>query len=77
MIRPWQLGDRFRPLGMSGTKLVSDLLNDLKLTYSERQQTAVLLSGNEIAWVIGRRIDHRFRITNSTKRMALISLVNQ
>lgn len=68
-IRPWQPGDRFRPLGLNGQKLVSDLLNDLKLTRTEREQTAVLLSGDEIAWVIGRRIDHRFRITNQTSRI--------
>ncbi len=68
-IRPWQPGDRFRPLGLNGHKLVSDLLNDLKLTRSEREQTAVLLSRAEIAWVIGRRIDHRFRVTGQTTRI--------
>lgn len=66
-VRPWRQGDRFRPLGLNGHKLVSDLLNDLKLSRSEREQTAVLLSGEQIAWVIGRRIDHRFRVTNETK----------
>ncbi|MFD2572749.1 tRNA lysidine(34) synthetase TilS [Spirosoma soli] len=72
-IRPWRLGDRVRPLGLQGHKLVSDLLNDLKLTRSEREQTAVLLSGAQIAWVIGRRIAHPFRITEQTKRMARLS----
>ncbi len=71
-IRPWQSGDRFRPLGLNGHKLVSDLLNDLKLTRTEREQTAVLLSGDEIAWVIGRRIDHRFRVTGETKRIGRV-----
>ncbi|MVM36896.1 tRNA lysidine(34) synthetase TilS [Spirosoma sp. HMF3257] len=68
-IRPWRQGDRFRPLGLNGHKLVSDLLNDLKLGRTEREQTAVLLSGDQIAWVIGRRIDHRFRIQTETKRI--------
>ena len=72
-IRPWQSGDRFRPLGLNGHKLVSDLLNDLKLARTEREQTAVLLSDDEIAWVIGYRIDHRFRITGETKRIAKFS----
>ena len=75
-IRPWQLGDRFRPLGLSGTKLVSDLLNDLKLPRAEREQTAVVLSGNEIAWVIGHRIGHLFRVTAETNRILMVSLVN-
>lgn len=70
MIRPWQQGDRMRPLGMGGHKLVSDVLNDLKLSRMEREQTAVLVSGHGIVWVIGRRIDHRFRIVAETKRIA-------
>lgn len=76
-IRPWQLGDRFRPLGLNGSKLVSDLLNDLKLTRPERDQTAVLLSGDQIAWVIARRIAHPFRVTGETKRIGMISFVNE
>lgn len=76
IIRPWQLGDRFRPLGMTGSRLVSDLLNDLKLTRPERGQTAVLVSGGQIAWVIGRRIDHRFRITGPTRQIAQFTCRN-
>ena len=68
-IRLWKQGDRFRPLGLNGHKLVSDLLNDLKLSRSEREQTTVLLSGNQIAWVIGRRIAHNFRVNSETKRI--------
>lgn len=73
-IRPWQLGDRFRPLGLNGHKLVSDLLNDLKLSRPEREQTTVLLSGDQIAWVIGRRIDHRYRVTAETMRVVQLRL---
>ena len=76
IIRPWKTGDRFRPLGMRGTKLVSDLLNDLKLTRTEREQTAVLLSGNQIAWVIGRRMTHEFRVTDATQRIISVSPVD-
>ncbi|UFH51870.1 tRNA lysidine(34) synthetase TilS [Spirosoma sp. KNUC1025] len=76
-IRPWRQGDRFRPLGLNGHKLVSDLLNDLKLSRSERERTAVLLSGDSIAWVIGRRIDHRFRITPTTQRVCQLTLLNR
>lgn len=73
-IRPWQLGDRFRPLGLNGTKLVSDLLNDQKVSRTERERVAVLLTGNEIAWVVGRRIGHAFRITNETKQVIEVSV---
>ncbi|QIP14084.1 tRNA lysidine(34) synthetase TilS [Spirosoma aureum] len=69
-IRTWHQGDRFHPLGLNGHKLVSDLLNDLKLTRSEREQAIVLLSADQIVWVAGRRIDHRYRITAKTKQIA-------
>lgn len=69
-IRPWRQGDRMRPLGMGGHKLVSDVLNDMKLSRTEREQAAVLVSGHAIAWVIGRRIDHRFRVVSDTKQIA-------
>jgi tRNA(Ile)-lysidine synthase len=72
-IRLWKQGDRLRPLGLKGHKLVSDLLNDLKLSRLEREQTVVLLSGGEIAWVVGWRIAHRFRITAQTRKIARFS----
>ncbi|MBD2703252.1 tRNA lysidine(34) synthetase TilS [Spirosoma sp. BT702] len=68
-IRPWQQGDRFHPLGLKGSKLVSDLLNDLKVSRSERSNTNVLLSKGAIVWVIGRRISHLFRVTDDTCRI--------
>ena len=72
-IRPWKQGDKLRPLGLNGHKLVSDLLNDRKLTRTEREQTLVLLSGDEIAWVIGQRIGHRFRVTAQTRKIVRVS----
>ncbi|AKD56282.1 tRNA lysidine(34) synthetase TilS [Spirosoma radiotolerans] len=72
-IRRWKQGDKVQPLGLKGHKLVSDLLNDLKLSRSEREQTVVLLSGGEIAWVVGRRIGHRFRVTAQTRQIAQFS----
>lgn len=68
-IRPWQQGDRFQPLGMKGTKLVSDVLTDGKVNRSEREQTPVLLSAHQIAWVIGHRIGHPFRIRPETTQV--------
>ncbi|GAB3698024.1 tRNA lysidine(34) synthetase TilS [Spirosoma flavus] len=76
-IRPWQQGDRFRPLGLKGSKLVSDLLNDLKLDRTERGNANVLLANGAIAWVIGCRISHLFRITAETKRVVRITMVGR
>ncbi len=72
-LRSWQQGDRFRPLGLAGTKLVSDLLNDLKLEQRDRAQTLVLLAGHDIAWVVGRRISHRFRVRPDTRRLVRLT----
>ena len=68
-VRRWQEGDRFRPLHMPGHKLVSDLLNDRKVSLPERCRTAVLVSGEEIGWVVGHRLAHGARVTEKTKRI--------
>lgn len=73
-IRNWQEGDRFQPLGMSGTKKVSDYLIDIKMPLPEKSKQLVLESDGEIVALLGHRIDHRFRITNSTKTIYFVRL---
>lgn len=65
-IRRWKAGDKFQPLGMKGRKKISDFLKDKKASLFEKERTWVLISGNQIAWVIGYQIDHRFRIKENT-----------
>ena len=66
--RFWQQGDRFRPLGMRGTKLVSDFYNDLGFTTFQKKTTPILVDANDqIVWIVGHRIDDRFKITEKTK----------
>jgi tRNA(Ile)-lysidine synthase len=67
-IRNWEQGDRFQPLNLKGSKLVSNLLNDLKVSQRERETCLVLLADGEIAWVMGYRIAHKFRITDATTK---------
>lgn len=67
-----QAGDRFQPFGMRGTRLVSDFLTDLKLNRFEKERQPLLLSGEDIVWVVGRRADHRFRVTEATRRVYCI-----
>ena len=55
VLRHWRQGDRFQPFGMKGTKLVSDLFNDLKLDYSHKKRTWLLEADGEIIWVVGQR----------------------
>lgn len=73
-VRPMQPGDRFCPLGLNGTKLLSDFLTDLHLSIrNKRRQLVVADATGQIVWVVGRRIDHRFRITDQTTDTLLIA----
>lgn len=67
-LRKWQAGDRFHPLGMTGSKLLSDFFVDQKMTTRQKEACRVLTTANgEIVWVVGRRIDDRFKVTDKTK----------
>ena len=65
-VRRWQEGDWFVPFGMSGRKKLSDFLIDKKVSMAEKSRQFVLLSGDDIVWVIGRRLDDRYAITRKT-----------
>ncbi|MCH7974980.1 MAG: tRNA lysidine(34) synthetase TilS [Bacteroidetes bacterium] len=67
-LRLWRDGYRFNPLGLGGSKLVSDLLTEAKVPASQRADQLVLLSGGSIVWVVGRRLAEEARIVSSTKR---------
>ena len=67
-LRHWQHGDRFHPLGMKGSKLLSDFFVDLKFTEYQKQNVWLLVSADgDILWVVGYRMDDRFKIVNNTK----------
>ncbi len=69
-----QQGDRFCPFGMKGSRLISDFLTDLKLNRFEKERQWLLVSGNDIVWVVGHRSDNRYRVTEDTRRIYCISL---
>ena len=64
-----QIGDRFRPLGMKGFRKLSDFLTDLKIPLPDKQITQVITSGSDIVWVVGHRIDDRYKVTPETKEI--------
>ena len=65
-LRRWREGDWFVPFGMTGKRKVSDFLIDNKVSMAEKERQFVLLSGEDIVWVVGRRIDDRYRLTRES-----------
>jgi tRNA(Ile)-lysidine synthase len=73
-VRHARKGDNFIPFGMHGRKLISDYCIDRKLNAMEKEALWLLCSGKDIVWVIGERIDNRFRVDESTKRVYQLSV---
>ncbi|MBR6805585.1 MAG: tRNA lysidine(34) synthetase TilS [Bacteroidaceae bacterium] len=72
-LRPVQRGDRFRPLGMKGSKLVSDYLTDRKKTLPEKQrQLAVVDRNNNIVWLVGERPAAPYAVTPQTTEVLIL-----
>ncbi len=67
-LRRWKKGDRFRPLGMKGSKLLSDFFNDLGFSTYQKQKVWIMEDANGlILWVVGYRISDKVKISDSTE----------
>lgn len=73
VLRPWQKGDRFIPLGMRSKKKLSDFFTDEKIPLFEKSTIPILESDGEIVWVCGRRLDDRFKVTDKTQAVVRLS----
>ena len=73
-IRRWKAGDHFYPLGMTNKKKLSDYFIDNKCSMIDKEKKLILESCGEIVWIIGDRIDNRFRITETTNKVLIIKL---
>lgn len=69
VLRRWAAGDRIRPLGMEGSRLVSDVLTDARVPVHRRREALVLTSGDEVVWLVGHRIAHAARVRPATARV--------
>jgi tRNA(Ile)-lysidine synthase len=74
-LRNFRPGDRFQPLGVKGTQRLKEFFIDHKIPRFERPKIPLLLSGEMIAWVIGYRIDERFKVREKTQRVLKIEVV--
>lgn len=74
--RRWKAGDRFMPLGMNQAKKISDFLVDEQVPLTDKERVTVVLSGEDIVWVAGYRIDERFKVTAKTQAVLSMRLAH-
>ncbi len=74
-LRTWREGDWFIPFGMRGRKKLSDYFSNRKFSRIEKERTWLLCGGEAIVWVVGERIDDRFRIDRSTKCALIVNFL--
>jgi tRNA(Ile)-lysidine synthase len=73
-VRNFRPGDRFQPLGTKGAQKLKEFFIDHKIPRFERPAIPLLVSGERIAWVVGYRIDERFKITERTKKILKVEI---
>jgi tRNA(Ile)-lysidine synthase len=76
-VRSQHHGDRVQPMGMAGSKKISDLLVDEKWPRLLRDEVVLLTSGEQIAWVAGLRVAQPFRVKPTTRQLLFLQLSGQ
>jgi len=74
VLKKWEQGEYFQPLGMSGFKKLSDFFVDEKFSIPEKENCWILYSAGKVVWIVGHRIDNRFKITGQTQNILRITI---
>lgn len=75
LLRKWQKGDYFYPFGMNGRKKLSKFFKDEKFSLIQKEKIWLLCSDNQIVWLVGKRMDDRFKVTQNTQTTLKIELL--
>lgn len=75
LLRKWQSGDVFQPIGMNGqSKKLSKFFKDEKFSLTDKENTWLLWSGNKMVWIVGHRQDERFKVSDTTQTIVKIAM---
>tara|TARA_B100000902_G_scaffold27181_1_gene32734 strand:- start:10749 stop:12071 length:1323 start_codon:yes stop_codon:yes gene_type:complete len=77
VLRKWNRGDHFVPLGIKGKKKISDFFIDKKISIPNKENIWLLCSGKEIVWIVNYRISEMFKITETSKKMYIVQLLEK
>jgi tRNA(Ile)-lysidine synthase len=77
IMRRWKAGDWFIPFGMNGKKKLSDYFTDRKFSLKDKKEAWVILSGENIVWIVNERSDNRYKITDESKNIFIIEYVDK
>ncbi|MDE6285885.1 MAG: tRNA lysidine(34) synthetase TilS, partial [Muribaculaceae bacterium] len=72
VLRKWRRGDRIKPFGMSGTRLVSDLFSDAKMTSQQKRDAWLLTRDDRVVWVLGVRTSAHYPVTKRSKSYVVL-----
>jgi tRNA(Ile)-lysidine synthase len=75
ILRQWKNGEKFFPLGLKGSKKISDFLNEQRISSSKKKEQLVLTNQDKIVWVLGLRLDDRFKVKNNTEKVIELCLM--